>query len=431
MVRQAAIVLFALLTATTAFAQKHLGVASCSSSVCHGSVTPGKTYDVLLNEYVTWSHEDAHSKAYTVLSSPRAKSMAQKLGLPSATTAKICLDCHADNVPPERRGPKFSLTDGVGCEACHGGSERWITTHTSRKATYSENIAKGMYPSANLHERVTLCLSCHYGTADKFATHRIMAAGHPRLSFELDTFQAIEPAHYRVDADYQQRKPSYSRTQTWAYGQLAAAASEMKALQGSRIQNNETFPELALFNCYGCHMSSMRRYDWSHRLLTMAIEPGQVPINDGHLRMAYVITRRLDPASAPALLKMSQSLIAAGPAGKGAIVARARELGEMITRLRDRAATYKWSRADQEQLLSMVVSLGVEGEFHDYIGAEQAVMAIDGLLIDLSWSGAHRARLDSLYRLTRNDEGYTPEAFVTAMRDLQAAMDRLATSSSR
>ena len=356
-------------------------------------MTPSKTYDVLLNEYVTWSHEDAHSKAYTVLSSPRGKSMAQKLGLPSATTAKICLDCHADNVPPERRGPKFSLTDGVGCEACHGGSERWITTHTSRKATYSENIAKGMYPSANLHERVTLCLSCHYGTADKFATHRIMAAGHPRLSFELDTFQAIEPAHYRVDTDYQQRKPSYSRTQTWAYGQLAAAASEMKALQGSRIQNNETFPELALFNCYGCHMSSMRRYDWSHRLLTMAIEPGQVPINDGHLRMAYVITRRLDPASAPALLKMSQSLIAAGPAGKGAIVARARELGDMITRLRDRAATYKWSRADQEQLLSMVVSLGVEGEFHDYIGAEQAVMAIDlvfedskGCMIDFSYS---------------------------------------------
>jgi hypothetical protein len=429
-VRQAALIVALLsVVSPTAFAQKHLGVASCSSSVCHGSVTPSKSYDVLLNEYVTWSHEDAHSKAYTALSSPRAKAMAQKLGLGSAATAKICLDCHADNVPPERRGPKFSLTDGVGCEACHGGSERWITTHTSRKATYSENVAKGMYPSANLHERVTLCLSCHYGTADKFATHRIMAAGHPRLSFELDTFQAIEPAHYRIDADYQQRKPSYSRTQTWAYGQLAAAASELKALQGPRIENNETFPELALFNCYGCHMSSMRRYDWSHRLLTMAIEPGQVPINDGHLRMAYVITRRLDPASAPALLKMSQSLIAAGPAGKGAIVSRARALGDMITKLRDRSATYKWSRADQEQLLSMVVSLGVEGEFHDYIGAEQAVMAIDGLLIDLSWSSAHRERLDSLYRLTRNDEGYTPEAFVTAMRDLQAAMDRLASSS--
>src|SRR3569833_1830392 len=202
MVRASAIALLLLshaaLAATPASApltqgtSKHMGVTSCASSVCHGAVTPSNTYDVLLNEYVTWSHEDAHSKAYTALCSPRAWSMAQKLGLPSAATAKICLDCHADNVPPERRGSKFSFMDGVGCEACHGGSERWITTHTSRRATYAENGGKGMYPSANLHERVTLCLSCHYGTADKFATHRIMAAGHPRLSFELDTFQAIE-----------------------------------------------------------------------------------------------------------------------------------------------------------------------------------------------------------------------------------------------
>ena len=98
-----------LTMASTASAQqsnfKHLEVASCSSSVCHGSVTPSKASDVLLNEYVTWSHEDAHSKAYAVLNSSRARSMAVKLGLPNAATAKICLDCHTDNVPPEKRGP--------------------------------------------------------------------------------------------------------------------------------------------------------------------------------------------------------------------------------------------------------------------------------------------------------------------------------------
>jgi hypothetical protein len=70
-----------------------------------------------------------------------------------------------------------------------------------------------------------------------------------------------------------------------------------------------------------------------------------------------------------------------------------------------------------------LISSGVEGEFHDYIGAEQAVMAIDGLLIDLGVSGQHRNRLDGLYRLVRNDEAYTPESFVTAMRDMQSALD--------
>jgi hypothetical protein len=421
------IALLSLLVTTPALAQsggRHLGVASCSSSVCHGAVSPSKTSDVLLNEYVTWSHEDAHSKAYTVLNSPRARTMAAKLGLPNPATAKICLDCHTDNVAPDRRGARFSVTDGVGCEACHGGSERWIATHSSRRATYRENMAQGMYPTANLHERVTLCLSCHYGTADKFATHRLMAAGHPRLSFELDTFQAIEPAHHRVDADNERRKPSYSRTQTWAYGQLAAAFTELMTLQGPRIDNTATFPELALFNCYACHMSSMRRYDWSHRLLTLSLEPGSVPINDGHLRMAWIIARRLEPASAPAVLKLSQSLLASGAGGRGQIVARSRDLSTIVGRLRDRAAIYNWSRSDQQQLLNMLVSLGVEGEFHDYIGAEQAVMAIDGLLIDLGMSSEHRSRLDGLFRLVRNDEAYTPENFVTALRELQTALDK-------
>jgi hypothetical protein len=51
-------------------------------------------------------------------------------------------------------------------------------------------------------------------------------------------------------------------------------------------------------------------------------------------------------------------------------------------------------------------------------------MAIDGLLIDLGMSSEHRGRLDGLYRLVRNDAGYTPESFISALRELQAALDR-------
>ena len=40
---------------------KHLGVASCSSSTCHGSVRPWQNANVFQNEYVTWSREDAHA----------------------------------------------------------------------------------------------------------------------------------------------------------------------------------------------------------------------------------------------------------------------------------------------------------------------------------------------------------------------------------
>src|ERR1700722_8732552 len=85
------------LASGTAFAaDKHLGVASCATSVCHGKQTAQAGRDVALNEYVIWLEQDRHSQAYRALDNTRSRSIAANLGLPSASTAKICLDCHAD-----------------------------------------------------------------------------------------------------------------------------------------------------------------------------------------------------------------------------------------------------------------------------------------------------------------------------------------------
>src|ERR1044071_5257704 len=90
---------------------KHLGVGSCATSVCHGKLAPAPGKNVRLNEYRTWIQEDHHSVAYRTLEQEESKRIAANMGLPSAKTAKICLDCHADNVPADKRGPKFRLDD--------------------------------------------------------------------------------------------------------------------------------------------------------------------------------------------------------------------------------------------------------------------------------------------------------------------------------
>src|SRR5439155_1482751 len=157
-------------------------------SVCHGKVAPVKDGNVGLNEYRVWSTEDHHARAYQILNNEASKNIAAKLGLPNAQTAKICLDCHTDNIVASKRGTKFQLSDGVGCEACHGGAQRWIETHTDPHTAHKANLAQGMYPTEDPVSRAVLCLSCHQGTANKFANHQIMAAGHPRLTFDLDAF---------------------------------------------------------------------------------------------------------------------------------------------------------------------------------------------------------------------------------------------------
>jgi hypothetical protein len=170
----------------------HMDVATCAASQCHGSAVPREGSSVLQNEYVTWTQDDPHSLAYEVLSNSRSRGIAARLGLGSATTAKICLDCHADNVPAQLRGERFHLSDGVGCEACHGGAENWLATHYNQPTvTHAANLEAGLYPTESVAERGELCLSCHLGTRDNFTTHRIMAAGHPRLAFELDTFTEL------------------------------------------------------------------------------------------------------------------------------------------------------------------------------------------------------------------------------------------------
>jgi hypothetical protein len=252
----------------------------------------------------------------------------------------------------------------------------------------------------------------------------MMAAGHPRLSFEMDTFLALQPPHYRIDENYKRRKPTYSSTQNWSYGQLAAALRAMETLQGPRVNNNGAFPELALFNCYGCHMSSMRRTDWSHRLLESGAEPGSVPISDGYLIMAWIIARELDPSSAPGLLRMSRSLLSASASERSQIVERSRDVGVSLRRLCEQAATRVWKPADERQLLRTLVAVGTSGEFRDYVGAEQAVMGIDGLLIHLGVADHFRKRIDELYKLTQNDEAYVPEQFVASLQQLQAELDR-------
>ena len=64
-----------------AFAEKHMGVATCAASQCHGSAIPRDATGVLQNEYVTWTQADPHSRAYEVLSNEQSRRIAARLGI--------------------------------------------------------------------------------------------------------------------------------------------------------------------------------------------------------------------------------------------------------------------------------------------------------------------------------------------------------------
>jgi len=310
-------------TAEAAF--KHLGVASCATSVCHGKLAPQPGKNVALNEFRTWMQEDRHAQAYRTLELPESKRIAANLGLPSAATAKICLDCHADNVPASQRGPKFQLSDGVGCESCHGGAERWIESHAAESATHKDNLAKGMYPSEQPRPRAQLCLSCHLGTKDQFATHAIMGAGHPRLSFELEAYSANQPAHYKVDDDYTKRKGKIDGVNLWLTGQIESARTFLSLLQTNLFHSGGLFPELAFYDCHSCHhpMDKMR---WNASRAGAGIKPGTVRLQTHTFIVLQALTQAIEPGAHQELAALTNALIRAGQKDTAGVAAAAKAL---------------------------------------------------------------------------------------------------------
>ena len=403
-------------------AQIHLGVATCAASQCHGSAIPRDATGVLQNEYVTWTQSDPHSKAYEVLGNEQSRLIAARLGIGRAREAAICLDCHADNVPATRRGEKFQISDGVGCEACHGGAETWLSTHyNAPEITHLNNLSAGLYPNEDADDRADLCLSCHLGTRDKFATHQIMAAGHPRLAFELDTFTELwrtagRQPHYRADADYRERKKIDGHTYTWAAGLLAEARRRLDLIQSSYFDVPGMFPELAFYDCHACHRS-MKTVQWRSLPRHGGAGPGVPFINDGTFVMALALARAVEPGEVDGLLDALQRMHIAGSSSVGGIRSAAKDLDTILAGIESKLTPAKL-QGRERQILEEVLGTGADGNYLDYVSAEQAFMAVQMLVIALDDPDLE-AELDTLANSLNNDERYQPAQFRRLLASLQ------------
>ena len=404
---------------------KTVGTVNCASSTCHGSIPPLDGSHVLQNEYTTWLRMDAHTQAYAVLLNEKSRSIARKLGLAEgAHRAPLCLDCHSHK-PLGPLGPRHVPTEGIGCEGCHGPAGRWVASHTVEGVTHAENVSKGLYPSDRPEAQARLCLSCHFGDETRFVSHRLMGAGHPRLSFEMKTFSVLEPAHFRVDADYRQRKGDYDSVRIWAVGQAIAARHQLDTLTDPKRGRLGPFPELVLFDCHACHhpMSDER---WTPHY---GLSPGLIRLNDGNLLMLRALTRGILPDRSPTFDSEVMALhraVSAGeaPAGKDYLVL-AKELSSRIQSLVPALQRATYDAAAQRRILIALIDEAGTSSFSDYAAAEQACMAITNLVNDLIHTGVLRlttglkARIEGLLDALQDDERYNPEFFRSQLAALK------------
>jgi YVTN family beta-propeller protein len=98
-----------------------------------------------------------HASAYASLTTPKAAELAKKMGVKGPyTKAPACLKCHATGYlePAGWEEDTFALSEGVGCESCHGAGSQY-----SKRAIMK---SKGAARAAGLKEPDRkLCLTCH------------------------------------------------------------------------------------------------------------------------------------------------------------------------------------------------------------------------------------------------------------------------------
>lgn len=233
----------------------HVPSTSCASASCHGGRADRRG-----GEYTAWAPDlsagptDPHSKAHRVLFTTESARMAKSLGDVPAHKHSLCLKCHAaDDARPE------AANEGVGCGACHGPAEKWLTAHIQPGWKALSHVEKweryGFSPAGNLVARATNCVGCHVGDGDRDVTHDLIALGHPRLNFEYTRWH-FNP-NYRRHWTEKTPQPDFE-VRAWVVGQATTlrAATELLRVRAERAAANDpkaVWPEFAGLSCYACH----------------------------------------------------------------------------------------------------------------------------------------------------------------------------------
>lgn len=406
------------------------GVASCAGSTCHGR-NEGDGKIVRQDELMHWqepsSKAGAHSRAYDALRSARGQRIASALGLGNATGAPACIGCHATSAGAGERGPRFQLNDGVGCESCHGASSGWISTHYAVPATHVGNVAQGMIPLENPKVRASVCLDCHFGSAKsgQFVTHSMMAAGHPRVAFELDLFSDLQ-RHWDDDADYKQRKGRDDSVRLWAVGQAEAVQRSLSLFAQPQFASEGIFPEFYFYDCHSCHRGID---DQPNRARTFEVNPGRPmtfglpPYNDENIIMLSAVAQVMAPGQAGAFDAASRGFHAAMSQGRPQAVAAAGKLRAAAAALSSAMAARPGSPDSAFAVISAISGRAIAPRFTDYTGSAQAVMGVDTLLnalvrdgrITMGAAAGIRANVNRAYSAVSSPASYDPSTFRAAL----------------
>lgn len=420
---------------------KYIGPGSCAATSCHGSVKPVDGSRILQNEYSTWVIKDKHSHAYQALTGDIGERMARILKLNvKAQESPKCLLCHALYTAPEQRGRPLELSEGVSCETCHGPASAWLGPHTTREWPHEKSLAAGMWDTRDVIHRTEKCLECHLGTREKFVDHEMIAAGHPDLFFELDSFSAVMPRHWKSPRESAPGRPvedaAWAGVRDWSVGQAVQLRAEMERLvwraRNERFDKKDAWPEYSELSCFACHHALGSAKDsWRQEHGFVGRRPGDAAWNGSRYAVFRLLAKQIDSASEQELdrrvLEVSDEMSKLNP-DRTAVAASAAAAAPLAQRIAERLAAMQY---DQAIVLRMLQRIPDDAEYialADERAAEQAAMAMDSLYIAYSKDAKPanadevRAAINELFQQLENPSAYDADQFASSLRRIRVML---------
>jgi len=420
---------------------KYIGPGSCAATSCHGSVKPIPDSRILQNEYSTWIIRDKHSRSYQALLGDVGERMALILKLGAkAEEAPKCLACHALNPAPEQRGRAFEISEGVSCENCHGPASAWLGPHTTRAWPHEKSVAAGMHDTRDVIHRTEKCLECHLGARNKFVDHQMIAAGHPDLYFELDSFSAVMPRHWKVPRESEPGKPAedaaWVGVREWSAGQAVQLRAAMERLtwraRNERADKKDVWPEYSELSCFACHHALGAAKDsWRQEHGYVGRRPGDPAWNSSRYAVFRLLAKQIDSANAQELdrqlLAVSEEMSKLNP-DRSAVASAASAAAPLAQRIAERLATMQYGQAVALRMLQRISDDAENIALADERAAEQAAMAIDSLYVAYSKDAKPanadevRAAINELFRQLENPSAYNADEFASLLRRIHTLL---------
>jgi len=141
--------------------------------------------------------------------------------------------------------------------------------------------------------------------------------------------------------------------------------------------------------------------------------PGVPFLNDGSFVMILALANAVAPNDAPQVEAALKELHRAGGASVESIQSAAQELDRVLAGMQSRLTTSLGNR--ERAILEEILSFGAEGNFLDYVSAEQAFMAVQMLAFEIGDADL-QADLDQLAESLEDDERYRPAQFARLLR---------------